>query len=179
MKLHILSDLHNEFLRVGIVDECHPWFGTIPETDADVIVLAGDIDTGVYGINWIVEASRRLDKPIVYVLGNHEFYRHEYYSLKKDVRGICQDTNVYLLDCDEFELNHVRILGLTLWTDYLGDKHMPQDLAMFHANKGMIDHQLIRYKVDDNEQKFKPIRALSIHESVQGVTPALIILLKI
>ena len=63
MRLHILSDLHLEFGKVKI-----------PETDADVIVLAGYIHVGSKGISW---ARKQFpDKPVIYVLGNHEFYRH-------------------------------------------------------------------------------------------------------
>ena len=61
MKLHILSDLHLEFSTF------QP-----PPTDADVIVLAGDIDKGNKGIYWARETFPA--KPILYVPGNHEFY---------------------------------------------------------------------------------------------------------
>ena len=51
MKVQLLSDLHNEFLRNGRADPKHKWTGLIPETQADIIVLAGDIDTGTNGLN--------------------------------------------------------------------------------------------------------------------------------
>jgi len=60
MRLQILSDLHLEeedFM--------------IPETDADVIVLAGDIHEGTRAIAWIQEQT---EKPVIYVAGNHEYY---------------------------------------------------------------------------------------------------------
>ena len=61
MKIHILSDLHTEF------SDFDP-----PETDADVVVLAGDIGVGGGGIQW---AERRYPKvPVIDVPGNHEFY---------------------------------------------------------------------------------------------------------
>jgi len=41
MKLHILSDLHTEFADF-----------VPPETDADVVILAGDIGVGLCGIKW-------------------------------------------------------------------------------------------------------------------------------
>jgi len=50
MKIQILSDLHNEFLRNGEPDPYHHWSGEIPQSNADIIVLAGDIDTGKRGI---------------------------------------------------------------------------------------------------------------------------------
>ena len=61
MKLHVLSDLHNEFLE---------YLSTGTSKEADVIVLAGDIGSGVKGVEWA--RAEWPDKPIVYVAGNHE-----------------------------------------------------------------------------------------------------------
>jgi hypothetical protein len=63
MKIQLLSDLHNEFLRNARTDPKHKWTGLIPETQADIIVLAGDIDTGTNGIEWAIKESQRLDGP--------------------------------------------------------------------------------------------------------------------
>ena len=59
MKLNILSDLH---LGFGAMDG--------PVNDADVVVLAGDVGRPREAIAWAL----RLDKPVLYVPGNHEFY---------------------------------------------------------------------------------------------------------
>ena len=59
MKLHVVSDLH---LSVAGFD--------LPETAADVIVLAGDIARPPEACAW----AKRLGKPVIYVAGNHEFY---------------------------------------------------------------------------------------------------------
>ena len=64
MKLHILSDLHTEFV------DFDP-----PETDADAVILAGDIGVGLEGLGWAARHFR--DRPIIYVPGNHEFYGHD------------------------------------------------------------------------------------------------------
>ena len=61
MKLHILSDLHLEFSSFEPL-----------ATDAEIIVLAGDIGKGAKGVYWA--RSVFPDKPILYVPGNHEFY---------------------------------------------------------------------------------------------------------
>ncbi len=164
MKLHILSDLHNEFLRGGRSVSSHLWKGTIPEIDADLIILAGDIDVGLEGIDWIIQESVRLNKEMVYVLGNHEFYRHEYYSLKEDIASKAKAANIHFLDCKTLEIGDVRVLGLTLWTDYLADKALPQDLAMFYAGKGLADHQLIQIKSSGNYKRFKPEDTLQLHQ---------------
>jgi predicted phosphodiesterase len=165
MKLQILSDLHNEFLRSTQVMFSHHWKGDIPETDADLVILAGDIDVGINGIEWIIEESARLNKPIIYVLGNHEFYRHEYFSLKWEIASKAEGANIHFLDCGYLELDNVRILGLTLWTDYLADKTLPQDLAMFYAGNSLADHQLIQFKSSGSYRKFKPEDALLLHQT--------------
>jgi hypothetical protein len=41
---------------------------------AGVVVLAGDVAVGPRGLDWI--RQRYPDRPVVYVLGNHEFYHH-------------------------------------------------------------------------------------------------------
>ena len=64
MKIQLLSDLHLEFkdLDKSIT------------TGADVIVLAGDIHKKANAIPWINE-NIPTGVPVIYVLGNHEFYR--------------------------------------------------------------------------------------------------------
>ncbi|MCX4026143.1 metallophosphoesterase [Spartinivicinus marinus] len=60
MKVQILSDLHVEF-KYYQYESC----------DADVVVLAGDIHTKEHGVDWA--AKNITDKPVIYILGNHEF----------------------------------------------------------------------------------------------------------
>ena len=58
MKLQLLSDLHNEFYRHGGAPD-------IADSDADVVILAGDIDVGIHGLTWAISEAQRLDKPII------------------------------------------------------------------------------------------------------------------
>ena len=163
MKLHILSDIHNEFLRAGRYDPHHLWTGTIHDTGADLIILAGDIDTGLNGVDWMQAESERLNTPVIYVLGNHEFYGHEYFGLKAEISARCKGTHVHLLDCQEWIFNDVRFLGLTLWTDYEVNPAIPRDLALHYAGQSISDHRLIRYKGDEGDGRFMPEHALGLH----------------
>lgn len=164
MKFHILSDVHNEFLRGREIVPPHPWKGQIPGTDADVVVLAGDIDTGIQGITWAIDESERLDKDIIYVAGNHEFYRYEYYSLKEEIAGKAGDTHVHFLDCCVWQRDGVRVLGLTLWTDYRADKEIPQETAMHYAGESLSDHHVIRINSSGEDRRFLPDDALLLHQ---------------
>jgi len=62
MKLHILSDLHIEFAPFKML-----------ATNADVVILAGDIHLGEKGFKWAYDNIK--DKDVIYVLGKHELYR--------------------------------------------------------------------------------------------------------
>jgi len=103
MKLQILSDLH-----LGVA-------GMEPEhTDADVVVLAGDITRPPVACEW----AQRLEKPVVYVAGNHEFYGGELSRTIDELRTRCAGSNVHFLEQDALTLDGVRFLGTTLWSDF-------------------------------------------------------------
>jgi predicted phosphodiesterase len=88
MKLHILSDLHTEFADF-----------VPPETDADTIILAGDIGVGVEGVRWA--ARYYPDRPVIYVPGNHEFYGHDI-GVTAELKAIAPENMTVLSDDTPF-----------------------------------------------------------------------------
>ena len=103
MKLHVISDLH---LSVAGFD--------LPETAADVIVLAGDIARPFEACAW----AQRLSKPVIYVAGNHEFYGGSIDGTIVALREHSAGTPIQLLETDEWIVERVRFLGTTLWSDF-------------------------------------------------------------
>lgn len=134
MKLHILSDLHNEFVP-------HQ-----PDTEAvaaaDVIVLAGDIDVGIKGLIWAREAFT--DHEIVYVAGNHEFYNHHWNQLLVDMRSKAETLGVHFLENQAVTIGEVRFLGATLWTDYDYFGRGKRQAFMREAEEKLNDFRLIK-----------------------------------
>lgn len=149
MKIQLLSDLHNEFSGSQRA-------APIEATGADLIVLAGDIDLGLQGIEWAGRESKRLGKPLLYVAGNHEFYRHDI-SLAASMAAEAKKAGVLFLENEGAVLEGVRFLGCTLWSDYraAGDAA----LAMQTAAESLNDHRLIR----NGEHPFMPQDALALH----------------
>lgn len=129
MRLHVLADLHREF---GAID--------IPITDADVVVLAGDIDVGTKAVAWI--RSRFSNQPVVYVLGNHEFYRHALPDLTKELRRETAGSCIHLLENSSVEVAGLTILGCTLWTDFALRRNPERDMA--RAKGLMNDYRIIQ-----------------------------------
>lgn len=109
MKIHLLSDLH---LETG------PY--VIPkDLEYDVLVAAGDISDRP---EQAIEFLKSVGKPVVYVLGNHD-----YWSPKGDVdmadrlaelKTLAADSNVHVLENESIVIDDTRFLGCTLWTGY-------------------------------------------------------------
>ena len=133
MRIQLASDLHLELLRRW-PHECL----VTPAPDADVLVLAGDIHRGLEAI----ERFAAWPVPVLYVAGNHEFYRHDWDALRSELRGAAAGTAVRVLDNDVVTLGGVRFLGSTLWTDYeLPGIGAPEAMAV--AERFLLDHQRI------------------------------------
>ncbi len=107
MRLRILSDLHLEFFN-GHRD--------LPDVDADVVILAGDIHRESEGLAWA--RHRFPDIPIIYVPGNHEFYGTCLPQLREALAVEAERFDIELLDNRAITLGGVRFYGTTLWTDF-------------------------------------------------------------
>lgn len=134
MRLHILSDLHLEFGAVKV-----------SETNADVIVLAGDIHLGREGRKWIRQTFP--GKPVVYVLGNHEFYRHSLPDLTETLRRETEGSNIHVLERTAVEIDGYTFLGCTLWTDF--EVNGDPVLSMRTAETIMSDYMLIDFSPEN------------------------------
>ncbi len=133
LKVHLLSDLHLEFSK-------WPRAFDINAIDADVTVLAGDISVGLAGLEWAL----RIERPVVYVMGNHEFYGQRPMSeLWEKARKKVAGTQIRLLENESTEINGVRFLGSTLWTDFCLYGSDAQQEMMQHALDGVSDFQAI------------------------------------
>jgi predicted phosphodiesterase len=102
MKLHVMSDLHLSMAGMAVA-----------ETDADVVVLAGDIARPDKACAW----AHQIRKPTIYVAGNHEFYNGDLHGTLSTLRQECSG-GLHLLECDAWFHGGVRFLGTTLWSDF-------------------------------------------------------------
>lgn len=133
MKLHILSDLHLEF------ESFIP-----PDTDADIVILAGDINVKGRGLTWAQQTFP--NQPVIYVLGNHEYYTKAYPKHLFDLKQQSQNTNIHILEQESLVFEDVTFLCCTLWTDFklFGDPKV----AGYQATQQMNDYRRIRVSPD-------------------------------
>ena len=153
MKLSIASDIHLEFGDV-----------TLENTDnTDILILAGDIcithelDSFPEGSVIVQENQQRMyDRAqryrdffkdvcskwqyVLYVAGNHEFYHSKFHHGLKVLDILAAEIdNLYFLENDFININDVKFLGATLWTNM--DNMDP--LTMQCARYGMNDYRTI------------------------------------
>ncbi len=147
MKLHILSDIHNEFE----VFEA-------PATEADIVVLAGDVHVGRRGLDWALQQFP--NKPIIYVLGNHEYYGEAIPKHTSKLRELAAGTNLHILEEKALTLDGVTFLGCTLWTDFalFGDPRV----AGYEVTQRMTDYKKIR--VSPSYSRLRSIDTAVIHQ---------------
>ena len=148
MKVQVLSDLHQEF---GFSEQI---FG-----NADLVVFAGDVNLGIKGLHWI--QSQIKDKPVIYVLGNHEYYRSAYPKVLNKLKSLALNSNIHILENSYVDIGDVRFHGCTLWTDFsiFGD---PVHYGMI-CQERMNDYKMI--KRDPTYSKLRTIDTFHMHQT--------------
>lgn len=158
-RLWLLSDLH--------VD-ASPW--TPPAVPpCDVVVVAGDVadDLNRRGIPWLVEHLVPTGLPIVYVPGNHEFYRTRWETALARARVTAAEAGIHLLANGEaLEIAGARFIGATLWTDYCVGP-LPRSAVLEACGArvgGMRDHRRIQRRNGSGQVcAFRPVDAAIEH----------------
>jgi hypothetical protein len=150
VRLSVLSDLHLE--RGG---------GSPLTSDADVLVLAGDIGAGVAGLR--AAATWWQEHPIVYVPGNHEPYGHGLPDLTGQLRiaATAFQGRVHVLERDEAMIGGVRFLGCTLWSDFEVGSAEERDTAMAICGAIVNDYEHIAWTPE--ARTLRPDDTLRLH----------------
>ena len=116
--------------------------------------IPGDIGIGLQGAEWIWSMASRF-KGIVYVAGNHEFYKGNYTQVRKDLDEFSWPDNVHYLNGGTCIIGDIRFIGTTLWTD--NDRSDPM-FAMY-VNRQLNDYTFIRY----GQNLFRPEHSAILH----------------
>lgn len=126
MKIQVQSDLHGA--QPGL------------DPNADLVIFAGDVATKPKTVAKYFQSLRKVsDIPILYVLGNHEYYNNVYPTAAYEYQeAVSQVQGVHLLDKSEFVYWGVSFIGCTLWTDYDNQRGISAALM------GMNDFEFIK-----------------------------------
>jgi predicted phosphodiesterase len=152
MRIQIASDLHLEHLEWRF-----PAYRGVEPTDAEVLVLAGDIAHGARAL----ELFAGWPCPVVYVPGNHEYYGSSLAQVGAELAEKARAfPNIHVLAPGVRAIGGIRFIGCTLWTDYelFGEKS--RELAMAACAVNLPDHTVIKL---EGEHAFTPAVARELH----------------
>ena len=144
----MLSDLHLEQEAFAV-----------PEFDADLVVLAGDVGAGTHGVEWARGWAG--ERPTVYVAGNHEFYGHAWPTLIDEMRVAASGSSLRVLENEETVIDGVRFLGCTLWSDFDFDGPERRAEAMRLCERVVNDYGHIR--LDGGSRALSPADTRAAH----------------
>lgn len=150
MKIMTYSDLHFEFGANF----------TLPESDADVVILAGDICV-IRNLSPLDRLLKHWKRPVLYVMGNHEYYtkrpmKEEDATFKSWLNS--RYPNVHLLLDEPVSIEGVNFFGGTMWTNFAGGN----PVAMNSAESSMNDFRMIR---NDDSKRFTAADSIALHNS--------------
>jgi len=164
-KLWIFSDVH---------DDADAWEGpSVPE--CDVAIVAGDVADGLTkrAIPWISACVAPYVRHVIYVPGNHDFYSTRWQSELERGREAAAAHGIHILALGEvLDVAGVRIIGATLWTDYLllGEAWRAPTMATCgDRSAGMRDHRKVKVRTPAGETNaFRPAAAAAEHVAQIG-----------
>ena len=155
MRLQILSDLH-----IDVV----PGFVPRLAEGVDAVIVAGDIQEGV--AKGLAFLRRHLPPPvpILFVMGNHEFYGHYVVEERRAAIEAAKQNEIILLDDATAVLGGVRFTGATLWTDFCLNGEGAQKTDMAIARERMNDYRRIGLQKWP-WKRFTPDVSLALHRT--------------
>ena len=135
MRLAWLTDIHLNFVDALRLGE----FLESIRQQADAVAISGDIAESPGVVHYLKTMEEVLQKPIYFVLGNHNFYRSSIAKTRLQVADCAKRSKYlhYLTALGVVELTPgTAIIGHDGWADgRLGD--------LKHSNVILSDHQLI------------------------------------
>lgn len=147
MKIQIISDLHQEF---GISELCFD--------NADLVIFVGDTNLGTKGIEWIRSKIKNI--PVIYILGNHEYYKGSYPKTLNKIKSAAENTNIHVLEDSFLDIEDIRFHGCTLWTDFALFGNSIE--AGMYCQPKMNDYKMI--KRDPSYSKMRTVDTFKIHQ---------------
>lgn len=119
----LFSDVHQRFNKVSI----HP--------ETQIILALGDLGEGNKCADWLLS----LNKTVLYVPGNHEFYNYDITERLKELDSKFKNSKVILLNDKVAQAKNVQFIGSTLWSDQFSQNYQMMKTAASMLN----DYKLI------------------------------------
>jgi predicted phosphodiesterase len=159
--------------RIALASDLHLEFGDIELTNdqsADVLVLAGDIlvaralaDPFAHRADlyrqFLARCSAEFEH-VIYIAGNHEFYHGDWDTTLNTLRDECgRYANVHFMEADCCDIQGLRFVGATLWTDM----NREDPMTLHAVTRMMSDFHVISNQANSRTARLMPIDTVIRH----------------
>ncbi len=117
MKLSWITDIHLNFLNSF---DRQNFYQKLANNNTDAVLISGDIADALTVSDILIEITQYVDKPIYFILGNHDYYHGSVAKLRKSISNLCQqyDQLHWLPQSKGVALTQdVLLLGEDCWAD--------------------------------------------------------------
>jgi predicted MPP superfamily phosphohydrolase len=165
MRLAWLTDIHLNFVDAVRLEH----FFESAKQQADAVALGGDIAESHDICHYLRKIEEVVQKPIHFVLGNHDFYRGSISQVRRMVAGLAQESKYlnYLTTMGAVELTpNTAIHGHDGWCDgRLGDYCGSEEILNDHL---LIAELAVCWNgVDLDKQRLRPILVALADQAAQ------------
>mgnify|MGYP001012148708 CR=1 FL=1 len=118
MKIAVMSDLH--FINIFVSpEEADNFWQRVAESSVDAAIICGDIAESALTLRVLNSAAKILKKPVLFVLGNHDFYKSSFFFSRQIKESIEEREDlIYLHYSTGFAINDsTYIVGVDGWGD--------------------------------------------------------------
>lgn len=151
-------------MQIASMSDIHLEFGVpIPraaQINADILILSGDITT-LPRIDRLKTLLAGWEKPVLYVLGNHEYYHGSLpmAAIRDQFRDYCaaELPQLQILDNQSITIDGVQFFGGTMWTDFGAGNA----IAMITAHQKLNDFRHIHSR---NQRRLTPEETRAFHQ---------------
>lgn len=179
MRLAWASDVHFDFVEP---EDVEAWCARIRAAEVEGLLLGGDIATAGSVLFWVERCAELLERPLYFVLGNHDYYRGSVAQVREAAARLPAPVH-WLPAREPLELEPgLALVGHGGWGDarvgdwegtpvVLNDYVLIEELAVANREKGPLGQLLRDYGQDAAETLGPPLRAAAAsHERVLVLT---------
>ena len=154
MKIRLVSDIHVEFGDYTMTP--------MPDDAETTLVLAGDLGERTLPEPFVRRCCDTFAN-VIYVHGNHEYYRGEIREVTQAWKDIAATLpNLHFLDNETVVIDDVRFIGTVLWTDFGGNW-----FSLQASQRGMNDFYVVDYQPNPDDpyrRKFTAQDSIDLHK---------------
>lgn len=174
------NDIHLDFLERDSVDR---FLRSVADESPDVVLVGGDISTARQITDHLRRMEELIDAPILFVLGNHDFYHGSIHEVRRQVGQLCAQSQRlhWLNEAGVYPLSRrTALVGHDGWGDaregnYQNSPVELSDFFLIDELTGLTREDLVRVLRelgDESAAHFRTVlpQALASHRKVVVLT---------